>query len=49
MSDEELFKFLTRTINVIDTCVICVNACCCCSYLYDCDEGVREWLKSGVW
>ena len=46
MSDEELFKFITSTMNVIDTCAICVHACCCCSYPYNCDEGVREWLKS---
>ena len=42
MPDEELFKFITSTMNVIDTCLICVHACCCCSYLYSCDEGVRE-------
>ena len=49
MSDEELFEFLTRTMNVLDTCAVCVHAFCCCSYLYDCDEGVREWLKSEIW
>lgn len=25
MTDEELFEFLTRTMNVLDTCVICTH------------------------
>ena len=41
MSDEELFQFLTRTMNVLDPCIIythylCYNEC------YNCDDGVRE-------
>ena len=46
MSDEELFVFLTRSMNVLDTCVICTHFCCGYGDNYNCDEGVREWLKS---
>ena len=46
MSDEELFIFLTRSMNVLDTCVICTHFCCGYGDNYNCDEGIREWLKS---
>lgn len=49
MSDEELFEFLTRTMNVLDTCIICTHFRCGAGDNYDCQEGVREWLKSEVW
>lgn len=48
MTDEELFEFLTRTMNVLDTCVICTHYLCY-NKSYSFDEGVREWLKSDVW
>lgn len=49
MSDEELFEFLTRTMSVLDTCIICTHFRCGAGDNYDCQEGVREWLKSEVW
>lgn len=49
MSDEELFIFLTRVMNVLDTCVICPHFRCDAGDNYNCDEGVREWLKSEIW
>ena len=39
MSDEELFVFLTRSMNVLDTCVICTHFCCGYGDNYNCDEG----------
>lgn len=49
MSDDELFEFLTRTLNVLDTCVICAHFMCGAGDSYNCEGGVREWLKSEVW
>ena len=48
MSDEELFVFLTKSINLVAPCAICAHFNSRCGYgdNHICDEGVREWLKS---
>lgn len=46
MSDEELFVFLTRSMNLVDPCAICAHSRCGYGDNHICDEGVREWLKS---